>query len=695
MKLLKYILAVALLLAPLSAFAVNITVPSAPSNGYTLVSLPAGNYQATSSLFVTQTGNIGVGTVAPTAVNANARLTVAGISSQDVIASTTDNTTLSDAIMRVYAPGSSLFMGSHGTNQITTQYGITVGGWGEIGAVNSSFGTSNGLLIGTRTTATPIVFGTNSLERMRILSTGAVGIGTSNPGSILEIQGTTTTATGQAFIARDSNALKIFQISDNGSTTIGNFGTCSGTNALTTNSSGTIVCGAITAGSGSVTTALQGQNAFYNANGTTVIGTSTIFEAQNTYVGIGTTTPFAKLSIQANSNDNSPPVLFAIGSSTASATTTLLSVSNTGSFSFGTTSLSAGFQIINKDATAGNGLTLTTTAQGNGVTLQEVSIAGGEALNIYGKSSFTIGFGGAESILSNSALMRFGTDINRNTASNAAYLWDEPGTIGNLTASTENTIFYFGAPGIVGGQTHANGALLTDRNTIWTPTLDQFASFSAGNVITNAATFAILNGPVVPVTGNGKITNSFALLLGSTTPFTASSVGFNANASTTNSYGLGVYAAAGPTNNYAATFMFGNVGIGTTSPFANLSIHANNGDTNTNLFAIGSSTQSATTSLYVIDNVGHNNFGGTAPSCGTGCASLIGDDNGGAITTSAAATSVTVNFANSWRATPVCTVSDNSTAVTGDISSISATSFTTSFSIGLTGVVYYQCAVYQ
>lgn len=47
-----------------------------------------------------------------------------------------------------------------------------------------------------------------------------------------------------------------------------------------------------------------------------------------------------------------------------------------------------------------------------------------------------------------------------------------------------------------------------------------------------------------------------------------------------------------------------NVGVGTTSPFAQLSIQANNGSTQKNLFAIGSSTQSATTTLFSVDNAG-------------------------------------------------------------------------------------------
>lgn len=49
-------------------------------------------------------------------------------------------------------------------------------------------------------------------------------------------------------------------------------------------------------------------------------------------VGVGTTTPFAKLSIHAN-NGETNTTLFAIASSTASATTTLFTISNTGTVS--------------------------------------------------------------------------------------------------------------------------------------------------------------------------------------------------------------------------------------------------------------------------------------------------------------------------------------------------------------------------
>jgi hypothetical protein len=66
----------------------------------------------------------------------------------------------------------------------------------------------------------------------------------------------------------------------------------------------------------------------------------------------------------------------------------------------------------------------------------------------------------------------------------------------------------------------------------------------------------------------------------------------------------------------------GNLGIGTTSPFANLSIQANNGGTNTTLFAVGSSTQSATTTLFSISNIGLATVSGVIQT-GIGSASRV------------------------------------------------------------------------
>lgn len=129
---------------------------------------------------------MGVGTNNPTGVNANAKLTVAGIGNQDIIASTTDITTSSNAILEAYSDSNRTLMGAHGSISSGTRYGLSLAGWGEISLFQPYSTVPNGLVIGTQPNA-PLVFGTQNLERMRILGTGNVGIGTTTPDSTLTI----------------------------------------------------------------------------------------------------------------------------------------------------------------------------------------------------------------------------------------------------------------------------------------------------------------------------------------------------------------------------------------------------------------------------------------------------------------------------------------------------------------------------
>jgi hypothetical protein len=85
-----------------------------------------------------------------------------------------------------------LFNTSTNANYVTLQSNSVV--YGFIGLDNSTgiglFGSGSpyGLWFGTPTT-NPVCFATNNLERMRITSTGYVGIGTTNPSSLLTIGG--------------------------------------------------------------------------------------------------------------------------------------------------------------------------------------------------------------------------------------------------------------------------------------------------------------------------------------------------------------------------------------------------------------------------------------------------------------------------------------------------------------------------
>lgn len=100
---------------------------------------------------------------------------------------------------------------------------------------------------------------------------------------------------------------------------------------------------------------------------------------------------------------------------------------------------------------------------------------------------------------------------------------------------------------------------------------------------------------------------------------------------------------------------------------------------------------------FGVQNDGHIISSGTIPgvsSCGTSptmdpsSTDSAGKINVGSVT----ATACTLTFANAYASAPICTVSDDSTGVTADISSISSTSVTFGFSISLAGGhVWYLC----
>ncbi len=334
---------------------------------------------------------IGIGTITPADVNANAHVTVAGTGSQDIIASTTDNTTLSDAIVQTYASGSRTFMGSHGTNQITTQYGITVGGYGEIAAINSTFGTSNGLLIGTRTTDKPIIFGNNALERMRINAGGNVGIGTASPGSLLTVNGQASTTS--------------LILSGTGYST---------TNCLQVSTAGVV------SGTGSACGSGGGGGTNTDKWASSTNPTTGIYPNSATSVGVGTTTTWGTFSVGMSSSNpavtvgvagsstpafyvgtanqngrvgigtSTPPSPLTVGTSTPSSTAFPHGLL-VGQSSLGSNGLSAGGTLIGANAqglTGGDLIDL----QNNGVNVFSVSASGNMQVGVnLGAGTITTG----------------------------------------------------------------------------------------------------------------------------------------------------------------------------------------------------------------------------------------------------------------------------------------------------------------
>lgn len=139
----------------------------------------------------------------------------------------------------------------------------------------------------------------------------------------------------------------------------------------------------------------------------------------------------------------------------------------------------------------------------------------------------------------------------------------------------------------------------------------------------------------------------------------------------------------------------GHVGINTTAPVSNLDVYGQISDN----YAARISTSSAGFSLAVTTN-SHVVSNGPTPTMGTCGAtpnpSVVGDDNQGIITVGGGVvTACTMNFSQTWGSgcNVVCSESDNSTTVTGDISALSPTAITFSFSASLGGgLLYYKCS---
>ena len=139
--------------------------------------------------------------------------------------------------------------------------------------------------------ANTLGFLSNGLERGRIDSSGNWGIGTTSPTQKLSVHGN----------ALFSGNLSLANLTATGTLTVQGTGTSTFANGLDISSgcfaiNGTCVGGG-GGGSGTVNNGTQGQVAFYDATGTAVSGTSSIFIAQNNRIGIGTTNPQNLLSV--------------------------------------------------------------------------------------------------------------------------------------------------------------------------------------------------------------------------------------------------------------------------------------------------------------------------------------------------------------------------------------------------------------
>lgn len=669
-------------------------------------------------------------------------------------------------------------------------------GYGTTGFHNVSLGaisvTASGGPFTDTSAATDIKFFTSATttiaatQRMILDSNGNLGVGLTTPGfARLEVQGTTTDATANAFTAWNSAGASIFNVRNDGlltfnnllvqgSSTIGN-GTASGglTVSGTASTSNLIIPTLNTSGSGSITfvgptqsngnarqtisevtssgsnasqllfnltydssggaqqtntvrfqganTAIEainindtlgirfaetfnagfmgltntsgatigrvpanGYTSFFSINNTGQLGSifptsvtnfpsfRNLLDDGNGRMGIGTTSPYALLSVMASSTGTGYTTLFAIGSSTATATTTLFSVDNTGAAS--TTKLFGAF--LSSCNSASNALTWNAGQFGcNTISANSASSTLLSDSNTFSNknmflASTTIGNGTSQGGLNISGnatttgTVKIGTNA---TSANYPLL-----TVGTALESSANDLAYF------------NSSSGLDAQLVL-----QNLSSGLGSYIKDVANSHFVSFELVGGNGDGGVTsdwkfgnfgnNNFNLFDGTNgkTPF--------------------VIEQNSPTN---ALYVKnnGNIGVGTSSPFAKLSVQEATADTNQAVFAVGSSTPTATSTIFAVERSGQQTTGVTTKptlaTCGT-TNNVSGTDVAGTIQfTGTLVTACTLNFASPIPATEnvQCQATTNSSSDFAFVSATSSTAVTFGTSASLsTGTIYYRC----
>ncbi|MES2087839.1 MAG: immunoglobulin-like domain-containing protein [Patescibacteria group bacterium] len=481
-------------------------------------------------------------------------------------------------------------------------------------------------------------------EKMRLTNAGLLGVGTSTPGSLIEVY---ASAAGTTLTTHADPTLSI----TNSNTTVNNFSTLAfrhitSTGAETTNSqiSGINLIHTNAADSGIM--------AFLTRNAGTLAEKMRI--TNTGLVGIGTTTPFAQLSVNPNAIGSA--AAFIIGSSTA----TNFVVTNGGNVGIGTAV--PGSLLTVAGLTSTTNLTVSGITNGSGQCLQ-INSAGavsGTGAVCGGSGSVPLGstgalqynngglFAGAATMIWDATNNRLGigtstpytalgvagTVVADNyiaTSTTAPSVFTYASTTA-LTVTGVNSLFVSGV--INSATSTAAGITTTDANTTST-----FAGSLSVNGTASTSLLTISNisngaGQCLQINATGQVTGTGAACGGSgSVPggstgaiqyntggvFTGGNLTWDntLNALNTNTaiLSLGGNALAGSftatsttaTSTFTGATFSGNVGIGTTTPSAKLTIDNRGNDTNpfsiTTNGSVGNYT-ATNTAMFIRDAAG-------------------------------------------------------------------------------------------
>lgn len=382
-------------------------------------------------------------------------------------------------------------------------------------------------------------------------------------------------------------------------------------------------------------------------------------------VGVGSTSPFAKLSIHAGANDRNS-LLFSISSSTATVTTSLFTISNSGAINQLSTTSTSTLGSALRIATSTDTLFSDKTS-GLGIMAQPCLAATPAcgAIQINSPGNFSQQFKRNRGLF----IGIDDTTVNYAGFGYIQYLRDGDG----LPNDPGGLILNPQGGGVAIGTTDTSQALTVSlASNTFVKVQNTSGSWGAGSTPYSGVLF--FNAPPSYTTyGKGGMIWDAS----DTAGYGRGKIRFLVNNTTDSSNVTDGLTSAQSVYEALTIDMNRNVGVGSTTPASRLSVTGKNGDRT--FFNVASSTTGTDLSLFSIDRKGHNLTGGVAPTisaCGTS-PNIMGDDNTMRVTAgSGILSSCTVNFGSAWTnsggttITPACWVNQD----TGSLGAIAASS---------------------